>query len=129
MRPLIFNVVPAASTFSLCAPAAGALRRLLRRLVVALHAGGGADLTAGWLPGGVALVRVVSPNSANVAACPVVVPSRLLTCTFSAAMPHSLRSRLSGAVCSDFSVLRSTMSPVLLKLALAVESVNVAVTD
>src|SRR5258708_28366082 len=98
----MFTAVPAPSTFSLCALAAGALRRLLRRFVVALHAGGGADLTAGWLPGGVALVRVVSPNSAKVAACPVVVSSRMLTCTLISAIPHLFHFKVNRAVCKDF---------------------------
>src|SRR5690242_12431290 len=129
VRPLTFKVEFAGRTLRLCAPFAGALRRLLRRVVLALHSGGGTALDVGWLSAGVAFVRVVSPNRANVAACPLVVPSRLLTWTLSAAMPHSLRSRLSGAVCNDFRALRSTVSPTLPKLTACAESTNVAVTE
>src|SRR5579859_4333990 len=90
-------------------------------------AGGGADLVVLAL-GGEALVNCVSPNSTNVAAWPVAVPSRLLTCTFSAAMPHSLRSRLKGVVWMVLSALKSTMSPVLANVTGVVESTNVAET-
>src|SRR5438876_96912 len=97
MRPLMFNGVPWEINLTLSTVTFGSLRKLLGRVAVAAHAEGGA-LGTDCVLAGVALVSVVSPNKANVATWPVAVPSRLLTWTRNAAMPHSLRSRLSGAV-------------------------------